>query len=302
MKIGLVDVDSKIANIPLMKISAYHKAIGDQVEWHNSFVDYDKVYGSKVFTFSKDYDYYPQNCEVIKGGTGYDIELELPTEIDKITTLDYSIYPNYKKSLQFFSRGCSEDCAHCLVRQKEGYIYATKPMELNPCGTGIEILDNNFFQSPEWESAVEQLVEWNQQVKFHGVDVRTITEEQCHSLKRLKMKQGISVAWDNPKQNIIPNLKNMLKIIKGYKILCYVLIGYNSTPEEDLYRVETLRALKVDPFVMPYKDYGNPIVDKDKKAYMQKFARWVNMKAVFKTCTFDEYCRGEYKMIKEWLE
>ena len=107
MRIGLVDVDGhNFPNYALMRISGYHKAKGDEVEWAVPLKnDYDIVYKSKIFTFTPD-DMTPWNGKVIKGGTGYDIESKLPAEIEAFLDLDYSIYPQHKYSLQFFSRGC----------------------------------------------------------------------------------------------------------------------------------------------------------------------------------------------------
>lgn len=296
MKIALIDVDSKIPNPPLMKISAYHKAKGDSVEWHSAFNNYDCCYASKVFTFTPDYNYFPA-CEVVRGGTGYDITTKLPNEIEK-TNPDYSIYPKHKFSLQFFSRGCIRNCPFCAVRQKEGYICPCEPMKLNPQGEYIEILDNNFFANPEWKMASEQLIKWNQRIKLNGVDVRIIDDEQCYYLNKFKHKRGIAIAWDNPKDDILSKIKEMIKYVKPYKIQCYVLIGYWSTKEEDLYRVMKLDELGVIPFVMPYRETDPQkikLIDtttdeyKQNQKYMAKFARWVNMRATFKSCTWQDY-------------
>lgn len=105
---------------------------------------------SKVFTFTPDYDYRLLDArEVIKGGTGYDIPGRLPEAMENSRMMDYSIYPEYPFSFQFFSRGCIRKCPFCLVREKEGYIQAVEPVELNPKGKWIEVLDNNFFANPQ---------------------------------------------------------------------------------------------------------------------------------------------------------
>jgi hypothetical protein len=96
MRIGLIDVDShKFPNLALMKISAYHKAKGDSVEWCFPLDHYDIVYQSKVFddTYSPDIDWIPMADKVIKGGTGYGLGDKLPDEIEHIYP-DYSIYPD----------------------------------------------------------------------------------------------------------------------------------------------------------------------------------------------------------------
>ena len=187
MNIGLIDVDGhNFPNFALMRISAYHKARGDQVEWATPFNRYDKVMASKVFTFTSDFNYLTlQADEIEKGGTGYDITSKLSEEIENSRMMDYSIYPQYPFSIQFFSRGCIRKCPFCLVREKEGYIHPVEPVDLNPMGKWIEVLDNNFFANPEWKDSVDYLLKAGQSVKLHGVDVRIMDEEQAYWLNKL---------------------------------------------------------------------------------------------------------------------
>ena len=271
-----------MGNIALMKIATYYKSQNIDVGWHMPLVDtsIDKLYISKIFDFTQDYQYSQGAKEVIKGGSGYDLTTVLPPEIDKITELDYSIYPHIDYSLQFYSRGCIRNCPFCIVPQKEGYIQPVEPMKLNPKGKHIEVLDNNFFANPEWEYAVKDLLQIGQKVNFHGIDARILNEEQAYYLNKLRHCKQIHIAWDNPRENLVPKLKEITKYIKPYKLMCYVLIGYWSTPEEDLYRVEKLRELKVDPFVMPFDKTDN---------YQKQFARWANHKAIFKTVKWKDY-------------
>jgi len=280
MKIGLIDIDGHgFPNLALMKISTYHKSLGDIVEIA-TIGEYDKVYASKLFNFSEDINSSMITCKepIIKGGSGYDIKKNLPLEIECCEP-DYSIYP-YDFSLQFYSRGCIRNCPFCIVRQKEGNIKSVTPMKLNPNGKRIEVLDNNFFANPEWKSAIEDLQCQLQPVNFHGVDVRIMNDEQAFWLMKLKHYKQIHIAWDNPSDDIIPHIREMIKYIKPYNIMCYVLIGYWSTPEQDLYRIEKLRELKIDPFIMPFNK-SDP--------YQKRFARWVNHKAIFKTVKWYNY-------------
>lgn len=280
MKIGLIDVDGHgFPNIALMKISTYHKQLGNDVELA-TIGEYDTLYASKLFKFSEDISSSMiTSNELIKGGSGYDLTVHLPNEIECCEP-DYSIYPMYNFSLQFYSRGCIRNCPFCIVHEKEGKIKSVKPMALNPNGNRIEVLDNNFFANPKWKSAIEDLQHQMQPVNFHGVDVRIMNEEQAFYLNKLKHHKQIHIAWDNPKDNIIPHIQEMIKHIKPYRIMCYVLIGYWSTPEQDLYRIEKLRELNIDPFVMTF--------DKS-DSYQKRFARWVNHKAVFKTVKWENY-------------
>ena len=252
MNIGLIDVDGhNFPNFALMRISAYHKARGDQVEWATPFNRYDKVMASKVFTFTPDFNYLTLQTDIVeKGGTGYDITGRLPKEIENSRLMDYSIYPQYSFSLQFFSRGCIRKCPFCLVREKEGYIQAVEPVELNPEGKWIEVLDNNFFANPEWRNAISYLLKQNQMVNLHGVDVRIMNEEQAFYLSKLRLKRRIHIAWDLPSIDLTDKLKEVTKYIKPRNLSCYVLVGYNSTVEQDMYRLSRLRELGISPFAL----------------------------------------------------
>lgn len=289
MNIGLIDVDGhNFPNIALMKLSSWHKAQGDDVEWAIPLMGvYDRIYASKVFTFTPDFNPYEYNAkEVMRGGTGYDIKSQLPPVIDKHLGLDYSIYPNCNFSVQFFSRGCIRKCPFCLVNEKEGRIHPVEPMELNPKGEWIEVLDNNFFANPEWRSAVEYLKKLKQPVKFHGVDVRLMDEEMAAALNSLKLKNGVHIAWDLPQIDLTKQLTAMTKHVKPYKIVCYVLIGFNSTKEQDLHRLRTLKSLGILPFVQPYRDFST---NREPTQYEKDLARWANRAWLFKSMDFEDY-------------
>jgi len=285
--IGLVDVDGhNFPNFALMKISAFHKAMGDRVEWASPlFGAYDLVYKSKIFTFSPD-DTTPWNCPVIKGGTGYDIKSHLPEEIESSKKMDYSIYPQYPFSVQFLSRGCIRHRPFCLVREKEGLIHPVDPVELNPNGQWIEVLDNNFFANPEWRTAVKYLMNTKQPINFHGIDVRILDEEQAWWLNRIKMRGGIHIAWDLPNVDLTDRLKNMVKYIKPWKIVCYILVGFNSTIEQDLKRIYTCRDLGISAWVMPFRDYENK---REPTMYERDLQRWANRPQVLNKCNFEDY-------------
>jgi len=291
--IGLIDVDGHngFPNLALMKLSAWHKSVGDSVDWYNIFGKYHKCYLSKIFTFSPDYGLVMNNVgEIVRGGTGYDVKSVLPAEIDAVRNPDYSIYPKCDYSIQFYSRGCIRKCPFCLVSEKEGYVRAVEPMELNPRGKWIEVLDNNFFASPEWPSAVADLKKRKQPVKFHGVDVRIMTEEMAFALNSLRLKNGIHIAWDLPWMDLRPQLREMLKWIKPDKIVCYVLIGFNSTKEQDYERLRYLKELGILPFVQPYRDFENR---RRPSAYEQDIARWANRMWLFNTSDFMDYVPRE---------
>ena len=304
MKIRLVAVDSKIPNFALMKISSYHKARGDDVDWYNPLMDSedtDILYISKIFIFSEDYLYIPDNprTKVIKGGTGYDYTSTLPDEIESIVNLDYSLYPDCDYSIVFTTRGCVRKCAFCIVPKKEGLIHSVPIVNLNPNGKWIMLLDNNFFASKDWKDRLEVLKQYNQPIDFRsGIDLRLLTVEQCKALASVKIK-CIHSAWDHyeDKDAILPRLKMLCEYVNPRKITTYVLVGFENKEivQTDLERVMTLRQIGVNPFAMGYMDYNDPTYQKSKSVV--DFCRWVNRKQIFKTCTWDEY-KGGTRCIK----
>lgn len=272
--IGIL-TDSIIANIPLMKIARYYT----NVEWYLPLMHthYDKIFYSKIFDFTPLVD---RQDEMVVGGTGHEIKKRLPDDIEKCQP-DYSIYPNCDYSLQYFSRGCIRKCGFCVVPEKEGGIHPVEAMQLNPNGKYIRILDNNFFANPLWRDAIVALQKINQPVMFDsGLDVRIFDEDQGRALQSIKIHKRVHIAWDNPRQDLIAKIKLMTRFVKAYKITAYILIGYDSSPEQDMERVVKIRELGADPFVMPYNK---------KDQYQKRFARWVNHKAVFKSVKWEDY-------------
>lgn len=299
MRIGIQDIDShNFPNFALMRIAAFHRAKGDYVELANPlFGNYDRVYKSKIFSFTPD-DYTPYKCEVIKGGTGYNITSRLPIEIERSTRMDYSLYPQHRFSIQFFSRGCIRKCPFCLVHHKEGYIAPVEPVELNQNGEWIEVLDNNFFANPEWLSAIKYLIKLGQPVNLHGVDIRIMNEEQAYWLNKLRLRKNIHIAWDLPEIDLTEKLRDVIRYIKPWKLMCYVLVGFNSTIQQDLYRIERLRELGVKPYVMPYRDFENKSIPSQ---YSKDLAQYVNKPMIFSSCKFEDFSPRRGFTCKEYL-
>lgn len=163
MRVGLIDVDGhNFPNLPLMKLSAYHKTIGDKVKWYDPLTAWknplDKVYMSKIFTFTDDYQHPVCAKEIICSGTGYDYPSggqKLPHEIEHIYP-DYSLYPELCKDTAygFLTRGCPRGCSFCIVGKKEG-MCSQKVADLSEFWNGqknIVLLDPNFFACKEWEN------------------------------------------------------------------------------------------------------------------------------------------------------
>lgn len=286
MNIGLIDVDGhNFPNVALMKIASWHRQQGDTAEWVNGFEQYDRIYMSKVFTFTPD-DLTAYQCpDIRRGGTGYDIKSRLPDEIEAHRGLDYSIYPQHPFSIQFYSRGCIRHCPFCLVHDKEGGIRSVDPVTWNPKAEWIEVLDNNFFAAPDWRDAIKDLRAQRLPVKFHGVDVRIMDEEQAEALNSVKMKGYVHIAWDLPQLDLTSRLEAMTKYIKPYKIACYVLVGFNSTREQDLHRLNTLKRLGILPFVQAFRDYDN---SRKPTQYEKDLGRWANRAWLFKSMDFED--------------
>jgi hypothetical protein len=277
--IGLLDIDSKMPNIALMKLKAYYGSKAKMISPIEAW-GCDKVYASSLFNFSTK----PSLPEhTIYGGTGYNIKTKLPQEVQSCQP-DYSIYPRSEVALQRYSTGCIRSCPFCVVQDKEGQVSPVEPMNIPDNAKWIYLLDNNFFASPNWLESIKHLMAYNKPIAFEGVDIRIITEDQIAWLAKVKFrskrKQCIAIAWDNPEDSLEQKIRLLTNTISPDKIKCYVLIGYWSTPEQDLHRVETLKALKVSPFVMPYNKYD---------PYQRKFARWVNRPHIFNTTKWSEY-------------
>lgn len=294
MKVRLIDVDGKIPNFALMKISTYHKRLGDNVDWYEPLLDSedtDILYMSKIFTFTEDYKYLPTKAKIIRGGTGYDYTTKLPEEIESITELDYSLYPDCDYSIIFTTRGCVRQCPFCIVPKKEGIIHNIPVCELNPKGKYIMLLDNNFFANKTWRENIKILKAFNQPIDFNtGIDLRLLTEEQCEALKDIKIRY-IHCAWDNykDKEKILPKIEMLCKYIKPYKIIVYVLVGFENEEivATDIERVMTLKGYGVKPFAMGYIDFDNPNHQKTKS--VTDFCRWVNKRQIFQKTSWEEY-------------
>ena len=201
-RIGLIDVDSRnFPNLALMKISAYHKAQGDEVGWYMPFDDrYDRVYMSKVFSFTPDFLDCINADEVIKGGTGYAIslvdgrevfdkskDLNLPHEIEHIYP-DYSLYPECKDTAYgFLTRGCPRGCGFCIVGKKEG-MKSVKVANLDEFWRGqknIVLYDPNILACRDWKDLLQQLIDSKAMVDINqGFDIRMMSEDIAQYISR----------------------------------------------------------------------------------------------------------------------
>lgn len=298
MRVGLVDVDrTKFPNLVLMKLAAWHKNHGDEVDLlapndvligGNLFGDYDKIYAACVFT---------ENSEIAQrlayigaeiGGTGTNNTCTLPHEIEHIYP-DYALYGSTTTAYGFLTRGCPRACPFCIVAGKEGRT-SRKVADLSEFWNGeryIKLLDPNLLAAPEHMELLGQLAVSEAWVDFtQGLDARLLTTENINLLNMCKVKM-MHFAWDNPRDEHIPQMLQMFaerSTVTDYrKRRVYVLTNYWSTHAEDLQRVCWLREHGYDPYVMIYDKPNAP-------RETRRLQRWANNKIIFRSCErFEDY-------------
>lgn len=307
MRIGLIDVDGhNYPNLPLMKISAWHKRNGDHVEWYDPMFSghLDKVYMSKVFSFTPDY-MYPIDADVVeKGGSGYCISLidgkevydsskdkSLPYEIEHIYP-DYSIYPELTKDTAygFLTRGCPRGCEFCHVASKEGQ-RSYKVADLSEFWSGqkkIILCDPNILACPQHMELLQQLVDSKAKVNFNqGLDIRLVNDRNLELIRQIRL-DGIHFAFDRwqDKDIIEPKLRQFAEKTgftrnKG-KVMVYILTNFDTTLEQDIYRIQLCRELNFSPYPMIYdKEHADKIY--------RHLQRWCSNFIFWSVPTFEEY-------------
>lgn len=285
-----------------MKLSAYHKSIGDETELYFPLNHYDLVYASKTFSFTNDIDYdtLPMCDKLIKGGTGYAISVvngkevynklkdePLPRETEHIYP-DYSLYPQYKYAVGFLTRGCPRNCEFCIVGKKEG-CKSYQVADLSEFWQGqkeIQLCDPNILAAKNHEELLKQLAQTKAKVFINqGIDIRLTNPDNIALLNQVKTPI-LHFAWDNPKQDLTDYFKRFSELskVKSYRNKAvYVLTNFNSTIEEDLYRIYTLRDLGYSPYVMIYQKETASRQIKD-------LQRWCNNRFIFRSCErFEDY-------------
>lgn len=292
--IGLVDVDRKnFPNLALMKISAFHKSQGDLVEWANPLMgNYDRVYQSKIFTFTPDY-LYAFDCEVIKGGTGYDLHSYLPKEIARMQP-DYSIYPyiNSRTAYGFLTRGCPNHCKWCVVPRKEGNIHPYRDVEEIAVDgrTNLILMDNNVLAIDFGIEQIKKIVDKDYRVDFNqALDARLITKDIAQLLAKVRFSAPIRLGCDIPRQ--IVECERAMQLIDSYRhapaqYLLYAIITDDFA--ESYTRLSHWRNNKrVRIVAQPFRDFNNPhqVIPQ----WQKDMARWAMRRELYASCNFSDF-------------
>lgn len=293
-RIGIIQVDGNLPNLALMQITSYHEKKGDAVTWYNGNLfesQYDFIYASKIFSFSQTPDL-PKYKSMI-GGTGIDFFNRLPPEIES-EDISYTLYPNCNYHIGFSMKGCRFACKFCCVPKKEGRPKVNSTIDnllINPNGGNrLMLLDNDFFGGENWKENLLRIIELKLKVCFvQGLNIRIITDEQAELLSKCdytnsKFNQKyLTFAWDryNDGKIVMNGIKRCIEAgIPAKKMQFFVLIGFDTNHDQNMERVMKLRELGCMPFVMPYNKSDE---------YQKAFTRWVNNRAVFKSCSWEDY-------------
>jgi len=297
MRVLLVAADGKMPNLALMKLAAYHKAQGDTVGFRVS--NPDRVCVSCIF--SKNVPrargtakFYP-DAEFQIGGPGLGVEgRPLPDEVEHVMP-DYSLYGiNY--SIGFSQRGCIRDCPFCQVPKVEGAFREHAPLEefLHPDHRKLLLFDNNFLASELWREKLDYINERGIKVSFtQGLDARLVDDEKAEILERTESfnthftYKTYYFAWDlmHAEDEVLRGLRKVIEVgVVASRIIVYMLVGFNTSHQEDVYRFRKLVELGVEPFVMIYNDRRDD-------RWLRDFARYSN-KWFYRTVEFEKYMRG----------
>lgn len=303
MKVLLIDADSTIPNIPIMKLSSFHKSIGDQVDFVACKLPYypqnkrkpiyitdkyDKVYCSVIYEGNKDFI---RGDNIIFGGTGFDLTTKLIDEVEQMDC-DYSIYPDNDTSYGFITRGCIRNCSFCVVRKKEGYIKKVSDIDKIVKHKKVKFLDNNILAYPDHLSVLHELVEKGIKCQFKaGLDIRLVTEHNSVLLSKLNYLGDYIFAYDNIKDQLL--IRNALSIMgwrKPWQFKFLVYVHPDMTIHNTLYRVEWLRINKCLPFIMRDKtcwqsSYSDFYVD---------IAAYYNQPRIFKNMNFKDFLQKRH--------
>lgn len=269
--------DSKLPNLATMKISAWHKQNDDEVYLNMPLINAEFTYASVLF------DYTPINFHYdLIGGPAFP-EFKLDPEIDNMFP-DYLLYPQLDYSIGYTYKACPRNCNFCIVpKQSNDEKHYSIDTFYNKQFRKIAILNNNWLADYRWRETFQEI--WDAGlilIDNNGFDVRLMTEESAKYIAKTKIQGQIHGAWDfmDHEIDVLRGIKHLLNAgIKADKISIYVLIGFNTTEQEDIYRIKLLNDLRVLPFLMAY-------THKYKKTN-KTFIRKINNRWIFKSLNFD---------------
>ncbi len=274
-----------------MKLSAWHKAQGDVVDWYSPmFSRPDRIYASKVFTFSPAVEIAAGHPAPVCGGTGYNATMKLPDEIESIAP-DYSIYPQFLQAYGFLTRGCIRSCPWCIVPRKEGGIKVVSDIETISQGRReVVLLDNNFLAAPESfvSDQLEKATRLNMKLDFNqGLDARLVTPENAGLLASCKWMKYIRFSCDTHK--MIQPVDAAVRAIRscGYKgdFFIYVLARELHETHDRIIRLSGIDR-RIIPFCQPYRDFTT---NEEPSIALQRLARWCNVQSIRKSTKFKDY-------------
>jgi hypothetical protein len=312
MRVGLIEFPRKstLPNVALMRLSEWHKRRGDQVELNPSAFDPpDVLYISTIFTWLRRQveevaAHFRAYSDVQIGGSGWDLELRLPLEVDLMSN-DYDLF-GVDFGIGYSSRGCPRDCGYCPVSKMEGRrvreASAIRGL-LNPKSNRLLLLDNNFFLS-DWRPKITEIRDRGLHVCWpQGLDIRVVDDEQVAALadlharrqlwnQRFTKRGQLHFAWDSPDipaDVIQRGIRLLFDVGFGPNdLIFYVLIGFRSTVEEELHRITTLHRLGIQPKVMVYRDYG----EKDTRDPVRMNIQHWNDGHAWRKVAFSDYRRA----------
>ena len=278
-------------NFALMKISAYHKSQGDTVQWWNAlnFAVYDAVYSSKVFDFTPENPYLPENT--IKGGAGYGLYRELPPEIDGQYP-DYSIYPNCDYAIGYITRGCPNRCGWCVVPTKEGNIrpYSHWQDIVRADTKKVVLMDNNILACDYGINQLTELSQTDYRIDLNqGMDARLVNEHIANIISRMKWIKYIRFSCDQLSQiEAIENAASMLEQrgVKPSRLFVYLLVTKDI--EDADYRAQRLKQLKVSIYAQAEHNPAKGIMP---NAAQKEFCNRYIYGRSYKKETWSEYCK-----------
>lgn len=306
-RILLIDADSTIPNLALMKLSSYYKAKGYEIriqqlhlpyfpnrkKSHFSIITekYEKVYCSVIFEKNKEYIH---GENIIFGGTGVDLETKLKDEIENMHP-DYSIYPYNDTSYGFITRGCIRNCYFCKVPKKEGKIHKVAEVEDIIRHKKVKFMDNNILGYEKHLYELNKISEIGIKCQFNqGLDIRLVNKENSEALSKLNYWKEYIFAFDDWKyKKILDKKLSLLHWVKDWRLKFFVYIHPNMELQETILRIKYLKERKCLPYIMRdiscwYSQYHGFYVD---------LAAWCNQVHIFKTMNFEEFLNKRHKNI-----